>query len=451
MKWSRHELLELFPSHSGDITTIGSVAEVFIDSRERVDHGLFVPICGEHFDGHDYLRQAIDHGAVATLWQIDRPFPDDVPQEFPFFLVEDTVAALQQMARYELTVSAPRVIAVTGSNGKTTTKDMLDGVLNKTFRTHKTKGNLNNHIGVPLTILAMPEGCEVLILEMGMNHFGEISLLSQIAEPDFAVITNIGESHIEFLGSRSGIAQAKMEITDGLKAGGQMVFDGDEPLLSQLNQRQPSLACGFTEGNDIRITAVEETSAGLRFCLNQENPCYEMPVLGDHNVKNAALAIAVARQLGVADVDIRQALQELAVTAMRFEQLAGKNGSLLINDAYNASPTSMQAAIEAVRALKGYRRKVLVLGDMHELGGDEQAYHEQVAVAIQPPITDVITIGSRARWIAEAVKGAIQVHSFAEKEAAVSQIEELLTADTVVLFKASRAVGLETLVGPLQR
>lgn len=450
MKWSRRELLDLFPSHRGDMTTIGSVDQIFIDSRKSAENGLFVPIAGERFDGHDFLGQAIDHGAIATLWQIDRPFPDDVPQGFPLFLVEDTIEGLQQMAKHDLRITAPRVIAVTGSNGKTTTKDMIDCVLRSKFLTHKTAGNFNNHIGLPLTILAMPENCEVLILEMGMNHFGEISVLSKLAEPDLAVITNIGESHIEFLGSREGIAKAKMEITDGLKAGGQMIYDGDEPLLSVLNQ-QTSVSCGFHEGNDIQITSVEETSDGVSFSLNGENLSYEIPVLGKHNVKNAVFAIAAARKLGVADDEIHEALRELKVTTMRFEQLPGKNNSLLINDAYNASPTSMQAAIEAVRGMQGYTRKVLVLGDMQELGDGQQAYHERAAAAIKPPITDVITIGALARWIADAVEGPIQVYRFEEKEEAVLRIEELLTEDTVVLFKASRAIGFETIVEQLKR
>lgn len=445
MEWTRNNLLEIFPSHRGDINSIREVAMVFTDSRKRARNGLFIPIVGELFDGHQFILQAIEQGAVASLWQIDRPLPAEIPSDFPIFFVDDTLAGLQRLAQYRLKAENPVVIAVTGSNGKTTTKDMIEGVLKRHFQTHKTEGNLNNHIGLPLTILAMADGCEILILEMGMNHFGEISLLSKLAEPDHAVITNIGESHIEFLGSREGIAKAKMEITDGLKPNGTMIFDGDEPLLAVLKERA-SIACGYKENNDLRITSVEPMGSGLCFSLNGEESVYEMPLLGEHNVKNATYAIALARTLGLSESEIAYGLRELAITGMRFEQLPGKNGALLINDAYNASPTSMKAAIEAVRALDQYSKKVLVLGDMYELGTDEKTFHESVAASIKPPITDVITIGSRARWIAEATTGKVNVGAFETKEQATAEIEGLLAPDMVVLFKASRAVELETIV-----
>lgn len=449
MKWRREALLDLLPSHQGDVTSFVAITEVFTDSRKPVHSGLFVPIIGDRFDAHEFLGQAIDHGAVATLWQIDHPLPDDVAKDFPFFFVEDTVTALQQMAQHALRTIAPHVVAVTGSNGKTTTKDMMAQMLKTRFYTHKTAGNLNNHIGLPLTILAMPETCEALILEMGMNHFGEISALSKLATPDIAVITNIGESHIEFLGSREGIAQAKMEICDGLKAGGEIIYDGDEPLLSTL-RRQPSVSCGFGDSNEVRITSVTETADGVRFTINDGDSAYEMPLLGQHNVKNAAFAIVVAQKLGVPNKDILVTLQSMVETTMRFEKVPGLNGSLLINDAYNASPTSMAAAIETVKQLQGFRRKILVLGDIHELGDKEKAYHEQVAQDIQPPITDVITIGERARWISDATEGDIRIVHFEEKATVVPMLAEQLTTETVVLFKASRAAGFETLVGQLQ-
>ncbi|HET7522394.1 MAG TPA: UDP-N-acetylmuramoyl-tripeptide--D-alanyl-D-alanine ligase [Bacillales bacterium] len=444
MKWTRSEFLEAFPSHRGDATVIPAIDEVFIDSRKSVKNGLFVPIVGERFDGHDFLLEAAGRGATAALWQIDRPLPDELPADFPVFFVEDTTSGLQQLAKHHLNTVAPVVVAITGSNGKTTTKDMVAGVLGGRFQTHKTEGNFNNHIGLPLTVLAMPDDCDVLILEMGMNHFGEISALSRLAEPELAVITNIGESHIEFLGSREGIARAKMEITEGMKRGGKVIFDGDEPLLGRLRER-PSVACGYGGNNDLRITSVEMVREGLHFSLHGHRRFY-IPVSGKHNAKNAAFAVAVAKELGLPYSEIAERLADLSVTGMRFQQLQGKNGSLLINDAYNASPTSMKAAIETVREMDGYRRKVLVLGDIYELGKDEKSFHEGVAADIVPPITDVVTVGERARWIGAKVEPPVRAAFFATKEEAASVIKELLAEDTVVLFKASRAVGLETLV-----
>ncbi|HET7656672.1 MAG TPA: UDP-N-acetylmuramoyl-tripeptide--D-alanyl-D-alanine ligase [Bacillales bacterium] len=450
MEWTKNELLALFPSHRGEVNSIRGIHEVFIDSRKKVKNGLFVPIVGERFDGHQFLHQAIENGAVAALWQTDKEKPKDVPADFPVFLVNDTVTGLQQVAKSYLRSVDPVVVAVTGSNGKTTTKDMIESVLRKKFRTHKTQGNLNNHIGLPLTILDMEADCEAAVLEMGMNHFGEISVLSKLAEPDFAVITNIGESHIEFLGSREGIATAKMEILDGLKPGGKVIYDGDEPLLDKL-KKVASVACGFDQGNDFVITDVQHLDTGVQFSLNEGDTQYKIPVLGEHNVKNATFAIAAASELGLSTEEIREALMELTLTKMRFEQVHGQNGAMLINDAYNASPTSMKVSIQAVRALNDYKRKVLVLADMYELGENEKAYHESVAEDIIPPITDVVTIGPRARWIAEKVEGSIEVTAFESKEEAIVKIKDLLAPDTVVLFKGSHAMALETIVERLMK
>ncbi|HET7616777.1 MAG TPA: UDP-N-acetylmuramoyl-tripeptide--D-alanyl-D-alanine ligase, partial [Bacillales bacterium] len=397
------------------------------------------------YDGHDFAAQAIEQGAVASLWQIDRPVPEEIPADFPLFFLDDTLEGLHRLAKQYLRLVHPKVIAVTGSNGKTTTKDMIEGVLGSKFQTHKTKGNMNNHIGLPLTILSMPEECEALILEMGMNHFGEISLLSKLSEPDLAVITNIGESHIEFLGSREGIAKAKMEITDGLKPEGKVIFDGDEPLLDVLKKRR-SLACGYNDGNDLRISSVRPSEAGTTFSINEEQPLFDLPVLGDHNVKNASFAIGVGRETGMTDSDIAESLKQIRLTNMRFQRIQGKNGAMLINDAYNASPTSMRASIRAVKELNGFSKKVLVLGDMHELGPDEKTYHESVAESIEPPITDVITVGDRARWIAEAVSISVNVTAVKTKEEAAEIIEPMLAPEAVILFKASRAVELEEIV-----
>lgn len=450
MEWTKNELLGLFGSHQGDVNAIRGIDCVFTDSRKKIKNGLFVPIGGDRFDGHQFLHQAIENGAVAALWQSDKEKPENVSSDFPVFLVNDTVEGLQRLAEFHLQAVDPIVVAVTGSNGKTTTKDIVADVLKKKFRTHKTAGNLNNHIGLPMTIFEMEADCEAVVLEMGMNHFGEISVLSKLAKPDLAIITNIGESHIENLGNREGIAQAKMEILDGLKSDGKVIYDGDEPLLGQL-KLQPSISCGFGVKNDYAITNVQHLDEGVRFSLNKKDTQYEIPILGAHNVKNASFAIAAAHELGVSDHEICEALRALTITKMRFEQVLGKNGAMLINDAYNASPTSMKVSIQAVRALKGYKRKVLVLADMYELGENEKMYHECVADEIMQPITDLITVGPRARWIADKVDDPmIEVSAYESKEEAESKIESLLAEDTVVLFKGSHAMALETIIDRFQ-
>ncbi|MBM7644263.1 UDP-N-acetylmuramoyl-tripeptide--D-alanyl-D-alanine ligase [Scopulibacillus daqui] len=427
---------------------------VFTDSRQQTEQGLFVPIVGERFDGHEFIAKAIEAGAVASLWMKDRQLPEEVPADFPIFYVDDTLGALQTMAKLVLKERQPKIVAVTGSNGKTTTKDIIESVVSTKYKTHKTKGNFNNHIGMPLTILDSPDDCEVMILEMGMNHFGEISLLSRIAEPDIAVITNIGESHIEFLGSREGIAKAKMEIVDGLKTDGLLIIDGDEPLLRSFNLDDfHTVTCGYGDDNGLRIGNVKAHIKGYSFTINGEDMTYHIPLLGRHNVKNASYALAVAQSLNIDAPSVQKGFEQLSVTGMRLETVKGRMGTMLINDSYNASPTSMMAAIETVKNLPDYNRKVVVLGDMHELGPDEENLHRQVAQTIEAPITDLITIGTKAQWIAdEASKHSpsYSVHSYTEKAQALPFIESLLSNKTVILIKASRAAQLESLVEQLE-
>ncbi|MDF2909226.1 MAG: UDP-N-acetylmuramoyl-tripeptide--D-alanyl-D-alanine ligase, partial [Sporolactobacillus laevolacticus] len=375
------------------------------DSRKIVADGLFVPLVGEHFNGHHYLEQAIEHGAVAAIWMEREPLPEHLPQGFPLFFVRDTLSAIQSMAKSYLNQTRPKIIAVTGSNGKTTTKDMLYGILHQSFRTYKTQGNFNNHIGVPLTILSMPKDTEVLVLEMGMNHFGELTFLSQMAKPDIAIITNIGESHIEYLGSREGIARAKLEIVNGLRKRGTLILDGDEPLLADIQTYAFQIVrCGFSNGNNWRITDIVESVSGSSFSLNKQKETFNVPVLGRHNVKNAVLSFAAARILGMDMEKIQIGLEKLSLTKLRFERVDGLNGSVLINDCYNASPTSMKASLETLKTLPGFKKRIAVLGDMYELGKNEEALHKSVAAALGAPLTHVVTIGEKGAWIADGLR-----------------------------------------------
>ncbi|WP_070120192.1 UDP-N-acetylmuramoyl-tripeptide--D-alanyl-D-alanine ligase [Bacillus marinisedimentorum] len=453
MKLSVAELTSAFSDFRGAAEDSSiMISGVFTDSRQEVKKGLFIPIEGERFDGHDFLKEAIENGAVASLWKKGREVPKFVPTDFPLFYVEDTLSGLQKLAAFYLEKVNPYVVAVTGSNGKTTTKDMLEAVLSRKYATHKTGGNFNNHIGMPLTILAMEEGTELLILEMGMSSFGEISFLSKLARPDIAIITNIGESHMEQLGSRAGIAKAKMEIVDGLKDEGKLIIDGDEPLLNSRELGIKTETCGFGAENDYIIRDVSFSGEGQAFKLNNEQKEYFIPLPGAYNVKNAVFAIAAGLALGLDDGQITSGLRNIRLTGMRLERVKGKNGSLFINDAYNASPTSMKAAVETLKELPGYTRKILVLGDMYELGGNEQELHRSVADVIGEPITKLIAVGEKGKWIGEAVSDSqkdIPVHLVRSKEEAGAILEDELTNETVVLFKASRGMKLETLVESL--
>jgi len=419
------------------------------DTRKKSVNALYLPIAGERFDGHDFLLDAIKQGCAATIWQEGKELPAGLPEDFPVLYTSDTIEFLQKISKYYLKKVNPVVVAVTGSNGKTTTKDMIECVSSANFKTFKTQGNYNNHIGMPLTILAMDETTEVLILEMGMSNFNEISLLSKIAEPDVAVITNIGESHLEQLGSREGIAKAKLEIADGLKQGGLFIIDGDEPLLSHV-KGENVLKVGFGDESTLKLSNIKTDTQGVSFTLEEGTTVYQIPMLGRHNIKNAAYAIAVGHYLNIEENKILEGLENLNVTSMRLEMKRGKKETLLINDAYNASPTSMIAALETLAELKDYSRKAAVLGDMYELGPNEEEMHRSIANHVDSSIKHVICVGQKGSWIADELKKQkridLEVVQCLTKEEAETPIERLLSKDTAILFKASRGMALETLI-----
>ncbi|MFC7372076.1 UDP-N-acetylmuramoyl-tripeptide--D-alanyl-D-alanine ligase [Fictibacillus iocasae] len=448
MKIQLKDVTHLAEQIAGDIdhTVITAVTK---DTRQEAPQSLYVPIVGERFNGHDFLLDAVKKGSVAALWKSGTKVPEGLPEGFVLLFVDDTVAALGELAKWYLKKVHPVVIGVTGSNGKTTVKDMVESVAATTFKTFKTQGNYNNHIGLPLTILTMEENTEVLILEMGMSGYGEISYLSRLAEPDVAIVTNIGESHMEQLGSREGIAKAKLEIKDGLKESGLLVIDGDEPLL-QHQKGDQVLSVGFSQESSFSITNIESSVDGYRFQLEEGTTVYSIPVLGKHNVKNAAYAIAVAHYLNIEENKINEGLNRLKVTSMRLQTSAGMNGALLINDAYNASPTSMIAALHTLAGMDGYNKKIAVLGDMYELGNLEEDMHRHVARKLPENIDVVMTIGPRAAWIADELKSRVNldadVLAFTAKEDAVSALKQMMTEHAAVLFKASRGMAFETLV-----
>ncbi len=435
------------------------VCGVSTDSR-RIEPGqLFVPLVGERFDGHQFVGECLERGAAAALWQNDRPNP---PADSPLIFVDDTLAALQQLAssyRRELPV---RVVGVTGSNGKTTTKDMLAALLSTRFRVHKTAGNLNNHIGLPLTLLQLDDTVEVAVLEMGMSGRGEIELLSRLAEPEAAVITNIGEAHMMQLGSREEIARAKLEIVCGLQMNGLLVYHGDDPLLERIVAEQSTgfirkLRFGLSPDNGVYATGIELDSGrgGTRFTLQPASiaDCF-VPLLGRHHVTNALAAMAVARDLGVSGEQLRVGLARMKATGMRMEAVRGKSGLTIFNDVYNASPTSTKAAIQMLQEIGGFDRKFIVLGDMLELGEREEAFHREIGSLLRADKIDgVFTFGRLAHWIAEAARAhypADRVVECRSKDEIVGRLAGLAGGRDAVLVKASRGMRFEEIVDGLK-
>ncbi|WP_436855779.1 UDP-N-acetylmuramoyl-tripeptide--D-alanyl-D-alanine ligase [Staphylococcus caeli] len=422
---------------------------VSIDSREINNQNLFIPFKGEHVDGHKYVAQALKDGAGAAFYQKGVPLDEAVSG--PIIWVDDTLTALQQLAQAYLAFVNPQVVAVTGSNGKTTTKDMIESVLKPQFKVKKTQGNYNNEIGLPLTILELDIDTEISILEMGMSGFHEIELLSNLAQPDIAIITNIGESHMQDLGSREGIAKAKSEITIGLKKGGLFIYDGDEPLLEpHVNGLHDVDLVSIGKHNDNTLVATIDTIAdeGISFYINGKER-YELPILGEHNMKNATIAIAVGKRLNLAYETIFENLRHVTLTGMRMEQHHTHDNQLVINDAYNASPTSMKAAIDTLAGMQG--RKILVLGDVLELGPDSQAMHESVGQYLADKGIEVLfTYGEESKYISETGKNFVkQANHFEDKDALINTLKSDLLPEDKILIKGSRGMKLEDVVKAL--
>lgn len=451
MKRQLNELADWLGANGQHLDNV-LVTGVSIDSRTVSNGDLFIPFRGEHVNGHQYVEKAIEQGAAAALWLLDEPNP---PADIPLLFVEDAELALQQLARKYREMLNCRVIGITGSNGKTSTKDLIASVLAPYFNVRKTEGNFNNELGLPLTILSLEEETEVAVLEMGMSGFGEISFLSKLARPHYTIITNIGEAHMQDLGSRAGIAKAKFEIIDGLQQSGKLLYDGDEPLLQELvatHSELDAVSFGFSQEAALTATAIESTDAGSRFTVaGLLEGTFTIPVYGAHQVKNALAAILIASELGISTEQIRASLQKSVLTAMRMQPIVVDNGALFINDAYNAAPTSMRAALRFMAETKLRAEKWLVLGDMLELGEEEKRYHEELAGDIEAlNLKGLLLYGPRMKWLRDELqrRGFAQNLLWSEKayEPLIAKLVEQTNDDSIVLLKGSRGMALERIL-----
>jgi UDP-N-acetylmuramoyl-tripeptide--D-alanyl-D-alanine ligase len=455
IKRSLMQIAKMVSGECSDSTNEILISGVSINSRVIEAGNLFIPIIGEKFNGHEFVEMAITNGATASLWQRDQESP---PENIPLIFVEDTLQALQNLAKEYRNELPLKVIGITGSNGKTTTKDIVSSIMGTTYKVLKTEGNLNNHYGLPLTILRLEEDTEVAILEMGMSGRGEIELLTKIASPDAAIITNIGEAHLLDLGSREGIAEAKLEIIAGLKEGGTLIYDGDEPLLNERlrDKSLKKITFGNHEDNSYIPMTIRQENEGTYFTINK-HPDTEiyMPILGKHNVFNALAGIAVGEYFNVPLENIQNGLKQLKISNMRLEVIEGRNGSKIINDAYNASPTAMKAAIDLVRNLKGYSRKFLVLGDMLELGPNEENYHYEIGEMLKPEFVDyVFTYGELSKHLAEGARKSFnheRVQAFTDKAALIKELKQTTSPNDLILIKGSRGMKLEEVVLELKK
>ena len=408
------------------------------DSRRKMTTQLFIPLIGETNDGHHFLADAIANGAKGFLTE-----REDVPSNAAFAVwVEDTTRALGDLARYVLHASGATVIAVTGSVGKTTTRQFIASVVSQAGKTVATKGNFNNHIGLPLTILGMDGDEKYAVLEMGMNHFGEISYLSRIAQPDMAVITMIGTSHIEYLGSRENILKAKCEIVDGMKADGILVLNGDDDLLAHLDLRKNTHWFGKTKAD----FPYETVSFDGEFTVDGFH--YHIPIPGAHNIQDAGAAVLIGKLIGLSPETIQAGLSRF--TAEDWRQKIETVGSItLIADCYNASLDSIRAALAVLSHTEG-NRKVAVLGPIGEIGNYAELILKEVGNAVrQEKIDCLICVEKESHWICEGAKEAGMapdaVYFFPQREEFLSRMNKLLHPGDTVLFKASRKYRFEEL------
>ena len=426
------------------------------DSRTAKQGDVFFALRGENFDGHRFMEAAQKAGCVFAVAEY-------VPEncKIPCILVQDTTKALGLFAHSYKKMFSPITLAVTGSVGKTTTKQFIYSVLGTQYPMNVTKGNFNNEIGLPLTILNLNADHRALLLEMGMNHKGEISHLSHIAEPDIAVITNIGSAHLENLGSREGIRDAKAEILHGMRKGGILILNGDEPLLADLPAEGLTKIYIGTENENVVYSArnIRMEADGMLFDIAFHGTDFLRDVrinaIGKHNIYNALIGAVCGLLLGISEANIRKGLLEFVSADMR-QSISEKNGMTVIEDCYNASPESMRAGIDVLLHTSKNKnlRPVAVLGDMRELGSVSEEAHLSVgAYAARSGIQQLVTFGKSAVRIAMGAMEAgmpeenvLIIEDTENVDRASSLVKNVLREGDAVLFKASRAVALERLI-----
>ena len=429
--------------------TPAAVEAVNTDSRKAAPGQLFVPLVGERFDGHDYLAAALASGAAGCL---TARRPETMIPGKGYVLVEDTLRALQALAAWYRGRFAIPFVQVTGSAGKTTTKEMIASVLSRRFRTHKTFANLNNPIGTPLTLLEMGADVEAAVIETGMDRFGQIRTMGAMVRPDFAVITNVGDAHIENLGNtRQGTLRAKSEIFENLQPDGVAVLNGDDELLRNVALQQRILFCGRGENCSVRVSDVEERGIdGLRCTVTTGRGVYHIRVTtpGAYMIYPAAMAVAIGEELGLTaeEIEAGVAAYEPVGARMRVLRLPGER--IVIDDCYNANPQSMQEALQLLSRTPA-RRRLAVLGDMNELGELTAEAHRQMgALAGELHIDAVVAVGEKARDLAAAApEGTIWRPDAAR---AIPAVRELFAPGTAALVKASHSMAFEQITAALR-
>ncbi len=446
--------LKQIANYLGEISSNDQlVYKVIIDSRQAQQNSLFFALEGENVDGHQYVTDVLDMDGFAV---VKRGFGSGER----IIEVDDPILALQQLARCYLEQFDIPVIGVTGSNGKTTTKDLIAGVLSTHWRVHKTEGNFNNELGLPLTVLSLEPFHQAIVLEMGMRGLGQIRQLTSIAPLDVAVITNIGPVHMELLGSLERIAQAKGEILGGLKPNGLAVLNGDDPLIQKQMSGVsiPVLYYGKGVNNELRPIKerIGEDGHVQYTCLwRGQHTEVVLPIPGLHNVYNSLAAIGIGLTYGLTLAQCAEQLKNVSVSKMRMEIVNGRDGIRLINDAYNASPVSMRAALETIAVMECANRRVAILGDMLELGEISVQAHQEMGAYAAARFDQLIFVGRHSKDFLQGASAlgvsSADIGVYLTVEELIINIDRHVQPEDLVLVKASRAVALERVVEALER
>lgn len=426
------------------------ISAVTTDSRQCTPGCLFAAIKGERADGHSFIEKAAAGGAMLILAE-----EESAKEKAPCVIVPSTTDALKKLAHAYLAEIGPLVISVTGSVGKTSTKETIAAVLSQKYKTKKTPGNFNNALGLPLSIFTLEEGDECAVLEMGINHFGEMDELATIAPPDISVITNIGACHLEFLGDRDGVFRAKTEVFDHLKENGTVILNGDDDKLravTEVKGRKP-VFFGIDDMADVYADNIEYLGMEAVYCMihaGEESFTVRIPYPGRHMVMNALAAASCGLRAGLLPAEIKAGIESLVLPDGRFHLIDGER-CVIIDDCYNANPMSMKASLKVLSEAKG--RRVAILGDMAELGIEEARYHREVGeYAASLPLDLVITCGDRCeemdRGIREAAPQMPLVH-FHDNEALIAALPALIQNEDIVLVKASHSMHFEEITKAL--
>lgn len=416
------------------------------DSRTVKTGELFVALKGEKFDGHAYCAKALAQGAAAVLVEKITDFP-----AAKAIVVKDGLAAYQLIAKAYRRGKKAKVVAITGSNGKTSTKDLIAACLASKYQVIKTQANFNNEIGLPKTLLTITDTTDLAVVEMGMRGFGQIRALKQLAEPDCVVITNVGETHMELLGSMENIARAKSEILENLTAENVAVLNNDDKLVSKMSTGAKTVTYGIIKNSAVQAKDIKTDGFGTTFTytsqLTGKNQKVNMPLIGEHNVMNALAAIAVAETYGVADSAIALALHNIVMTGKR-QEISHFGAFTVINDAYNASPASMEAACKTLQKVcqaQSRGRAVAVLADMLELGAESRSAHTRVGDYVADAgVQLLIVYGQEARYIAaEAKRRGVPAFLARDKEEAAAILAREKQPGDVILLKGSHSMAVD--------